>query len=132
MLIVSPDKTGAAAFAVERNASPNNDYRCIKGPGLEKNAVYHVENRVVPYSVKDLGSLINTVAPFHVKQDGIVHNIIDWIKEVESERQTETITGAAFKSRGISLNSSFSGTGYNEHTRIMRTGDTRLYMFEKI
>lgn len=131
-LIVSPDKTGAAAFAVERNASPNNDYRCIKGPGLEKNAVYHVENRVVPYSVKDLGSLINTVAPFHVKQDGIVHNIIDWIKEVESERQTETITGAAFKSRGISLNASFAGTGYSEQTRIMRTGDTRLYMFEKI
>ena len=131
-IIVSPDKETAAVFAVRLKAAPNNDYTCIKGPGLESDYVYSVKNRVVAYSVKDMGSLINSVAPIHVKQDGIVHNLLDMIKDIESEKQVETITGAAFKSRGISLNASFAGTGYNEKTRIMRTGDTRLYMFEKV
>ncbi|MCR5403069.1 MAG: alpha-galactosidase [Butyrivibrio sp.] len=131
-LIVSQDKKKAVAFAIERNATPNNDYRCIRSGGLDEDAVYTVENRIVPYSIKDLGSLINTVTPFHVKQDGIVHNIIDWLKDVKSEKQVETLTGAAFRSRGLSLNASFAGTGYDDNTRIMRTGDTRLYIFRKL
>jgi alpha-galactosidase len=131
-LIVAPDRKRAVAFAVERKATPNNDYRCIRSAGLDEDGLYNVSNRVVSYSVKDMGTLINSVSPVHIKQDGIVHNLIDRIKDVESEKQTDTITGAAFASRGLSLNASFSGTGYNDRTRIMRTGDTRLYIFEAV
>ncbi len=131
-MIVSEDRQKAVAFAVERNATPNNDYKCIRAKGLSDDVLYMVKNRVVPYSVKDLGTLINAVAPVHIKQDGLVHNLIDRFKDINSEQQIDTLTGAALKSRGLSLNASFSGTGYNEKTRIMRTGDTRLYIFESI
>lgn len=131
-LIVSGDKTTAVAFAVERKATPNNDYRCIRAAGLDEDALYSVRNRVVPLRVMDMGSLINSVAPVHVKQDGVVHHIIDRVKSISGEEQTDTMTGAALGARGLSLNAGFSGTGYNEKTRIMRTGDTRLYIFEKI
>ena len=131
-LIVSKDKSRAVAFAVERNAAPNNDYRCIRAAGLDEEALYSVRNRVVPFRVMDMGSLINNVAPVHVKQDGVVHHIIDRVKAISGEEQTEAMTGAALRSRGLSLNAGFSGTGYNDKTRIMRTGDTRLYIFEKI
>ncbi|RKM61976.1 alpha-galactosidase [Butyrivibrio sp. CB08] len=131
-LIVSEDKHKAVAFAVERNATPSNDYRCIRAAGLNDDTLYIVKNRKVPYSIKDLGTLINAVAPVHIKQDGLVHNLIDKFKDISSEEQVDTLTGAAFKNRGLSLNASFAGTGYNDKTRIMRTGDTRLYIFESI
>ena len=131
-MIVTQDKKKAVAFAVERNATPNNDYKCIRAAGLLDDVLYTVKNRVVPYSIKDLGTLINAVAPVHIKQDGLVHNLIDRFKDISSEQQEDVITGAALKSRGLSLNASFSGTGYNDKTRIMRTGDTRLYVFESI
>lgn len=131
-LIVSEDKKSAVAFAVERKATPNNDYRCIRAAGLDEDALYSVKNRLVPFSVMDMGSLINNVTPVHVKQDGVVHHLIDMFTSVNSEEQTESLTGAALRTRGLSLNASFSGTGYNEKTRIMRTGDTRLYMFERV
>ena len=131
-MIVSRDRKKAVAFAVERKATPNNDYRCIRAKGLLDESVYNVYNRVVPLSVKDFGSLINTMAPVHVKQDGIIHNIIDKFTNMNGEEQKDTATGAALMTRGLSLNGSFAGTGYKENVRIMRTGDTRLYMFEEV
>ena len=131
-MIVSQDKKKAVSFIVERNATPNNDYRCIKAKGLSEDSVYNVANRIVPLGVKDFGSLINTMAPVHVKQDGIIHNLIDMFTNINSEEQKETATGASLMTRGLSLNSSFAGTGYDDKVRIMRTGDTRLYMFEEV
>jgi alpha-galactosidase len=131
-MIVSQDKQRAVAFAVERNATPNNDYKCIRAKGLSDDALYSVWNRAVPYSIKDMGTLINNVAPVHIKQDGLLHNVISIFKDIKSEEQKDTISGAALRTRGLSLNASFSGTGHNDETRIMRTGDTRLYIFERI
>ena len=128
-IIVSRDKKKAVSFIVERNATPNNDYRCLRAKGLSEDEIYNVTNRVVPLRAKDFGSLINAVAPVHVKQDGILHNIIDMFANINGEEQTDTATGAALMTRGLSLNASFSGTGYNENARIMRTGDTRLYNY---
>ncbi|MCR5157323.1 MAG: alpha-galactosidase [Butyrivibrio sp.] len=130
-MIVSRDRKRAVAFAVERYAKPNNDYRCIKAQGLDESKVYNVANRVVPLSVLDFGSLVNTMAPVHVKQDGIIHHIIDKFTNFNGEKQLEVATGAALTRCGLALNASFAGTGYNGDVRIMRTGDTRLYLFEE-
>ncbi|MBE5826900.1 MAG: alpha-galactosidase [Butyrivibrio sp.] len=130
-IIVSEDRKKAVAFAVERYAKPNNDYRCIKARGLDDDKVYNVANRVVPLSVLDFGSLVNTMAPVHVKQDGIIHHIIDKFTNFNGEKQLDTATGAALSRHGLALNASFAGTGYNGDVRIMRTGDTRLYLFEE-
>ncbi len=131
-MVVSRDKKRAVAFIAEKHATPNNDYRCIKAKGLDDGNVYNISNRVVPLSVMDFGSLVNTMAPVHVKQDGIIHHLIDKFTSFNGEQQVDTATGASLKARGLSLNASFAGTGYDANTRIMRTGDTRLYTFESI
>ncbi|WP_034446418.1 alpha-galactosidase [Butyrivibrio sp. AE2032] len=131
-MLVSRDKKRAVAFIVERKATPNNDYKCIRATGLSEDGVYEVSNRMVPLRAKDFGTLINAVAPVHVKQDGVIHNLIDKFANVSSEAQKDTAIGAALMTRGLSLNASFAGTGHNENVRIMRTGDTRLYMFEEV
>ena len=131
-MIVSRDQKKAVAFAVEKHATPNRDYRCIRTVGLDDSKVYSITNRVVPLSALDFGSLVNTMAPVHVKQDGIIHHIIDKFTNMSGEEQKDTTTGAALKSRGLSLNASYAGTGYDQDTRIMRTGDTRLYLFEEV
>jgi alpha-galactosidase len=128
-IIVSKDKKNAVAFIVEKNARPNNDYKCLKTVGLDNEKLYNMVGRVVPHSIKDFGSLINTQTPVHVKQDGLIHNIIDKFTNVSGEEQKATATGYAFNGHGVALNSAFCGTGNNEGTRIMRTGDTRLYLF---
>ncbi len=129
-MIVSPDKTRAVAFAVEKCSRPNNDYRRIRTMGLDESLVYNIVNRVVPLSLKDFGSLVNTMAPVHVKQDGVIHTVLDKFYHMSGEEQKACATGAALNHHGLALNPSFAGTGYNGDTRIMRTGDSRMYMFE--
>ena len=129
-MVISQNKKRAVAFAVEKHSTPNNDYRCIKAKGLDEDKIYNVANRVHPLSVLEFGSLVNNMAPVHVKQDGLLHHMIDKFKSMKSEEQTDTATGAALMGRGLTLNASFSGTGHCDNTRVMRTGDTRLYMFE--
>ena len=51
---------------------------------------------------------------------------------MNGEEQKATAIGAAFNGHGVALNSAFCGTGNNEGTRIMRTGDTRLYLFTEV
>ncbi len=130
-MIVSPDKKRAVCFAVEKASRPNNDYRCIKMAGLDDAKVYNITNRVVPLSILEFGSLVNTMAPVHVKQDGILHHVIDKFVDFKGEEQHDTATGKALTTHGLALNASFSGTGYNGDTRIMRSGDTRLYLIEE-
>ena len=93
--------------------------------GLDDDKIYNVVNRVVPLKLKEFGSLVNAVAPVHVKQGGIVHNIMDKVVHMNGEEQKATATGASLNNHGLALNSNFAGTGYNADTRIMRTGDTR-------
>ena len=131
-MIVSKDANRAVAFAVEKGSRPNNDYRKIKCKGLSEDKLYNVTNRVVPLNLKDFGSLVNTIAPVHVKQDGIIHNIMDKVVHLNGEEQKAVATGAALNNHGLALNPNFAGTGYNQDTRIMRTGDSRLYTFENI
>ncbi len=131
-IIVSKDKKKAVSFIVEKGSRPNNDYRKIRTVGLDENKVYSIVNRVVPLKLKEFGSLVNAVAPVHVKQDGIVHGLMDKFVHMNGEEQKEVATGASLNAHGFALNANFAGTGYNQDTRIMRTGDTRLYMFEEV
>ena len=131
-MIVSRDKKKAVSFIVEKHKTPNCDYRCIKAEGLLEDTLYRVKNRVVPLSMLDFGSLVNNVAPIHVKQDGLLHHILSSMNEMKGEEQIAEATGASLMGRGLCLNASFAGAGNNEDTRVMRTGDTRLYMFEAL
>ncbi len=131
-VIVSKDKKKAVTFIVERGSRPNRDYKCIKTRGLDEDKLYNMSERVVPLSVKTFGSLVNTMTPVHVKQDGIIHGILDKVMNMKGDEQKATASGATFNNHGVALNSSFSGAGYAEGTRIMRTNDTRMYLFEEV
>ncbi|WP_026653404.1 alpha-galactosidase [Butyrivibrio proteoclasticus] len=131
-MIVSRDGKRAVAFAVERCSRPNNDYRVLKTKGLKDDLLYNMGQRITPLNLKEFGSLVNTMAPVHVKQDGLLHNIMDKFVSMSGENQKASAFGSAFNNHGVALNPSFAGTGYNGDTRIMRTGDSRLYTFEAL
>ena len=82
--------------------------------------------------VKRFGSLINTSAPFHVKQDSIVHGIIDKIVKMPGETEDCTASGSALTSAGVKLSQAFSGTGYNEKVRFFADYFSRMYFMEEV
>ena len=92
--------------------------------------IYHMTNYVNKLSVKDFGSLINTMAPVHVKENGVMQKLVDKVVHMSGETEDITATGGIFNGCGVHLKSAYGGTGYSDQTRVMRTNDARLYTFE--
>ncbi len=131
-MVVSKDKSLAVALIFQKESRPNNDYLSLMTQGLDPNKLYRIANRQVNISIKDFGSLINTMAPIHVKQDGIIHGIIARHYKMESEKEDITTTGSVLNGCGVRLSPAYGGTGYGEDTRMFRTGDTRLYVIAEV
>ena len=132
LMVVSKDKSLAVALVFQKESRPNNDYLALQTKGLDPDKVYRIANRQVNINVKDFGSLINTMAPIHVKQNGIIHGMIAKFYKMESEKEEVTTTGSVLNSCGVRLGPDYGGTGYGEDTRMFRTNDTRLYIMAEV
>ncbi len=131
-MVVAKDKSAAVALIFQKESRPNNDYLALKTMGLDEGSIYEVANRQVAVNVKEFGSLINTMAPIHVKQNGVIHNIIARHYKMSGEKDEAVATGAMLNGCGLRLNPDYGGTGYGEDTRMFRTGDARLYVFARV
>ncbi len=131
-MVVSKDKSLAVALVFQKESRPNDDYLALRTEGLDPDKVYRIANRQVKINIKDFGSLINTMAPIHVKQDGLIHGMIAKFYKMQSEKEEITTTGGVLNSCGVRLGPDYGGTGYGEDTRMFRTNDTRLYIIAEV
>ncbi len=131
-MAVSKDKSLAVALIFQKECRPNDDYLALRTMGLDPDKVYRIANRQVKINIKAFGSLINTMAPIHVKQNGIIHGMIDKFYKMQSEKEEITTTGGVANSCGVRLGPDYGGTGYGEDTRMFRTDDTRLYVIAEV
>lgn len=134
-IVVSDDKKQAIAFMIQKESRPNRDVVTYKTAGLDDDKIYHFTNKYVDIDLKTMGSLINMFTPVHIKQDGILHNIANAVVNVKNEKEDITAPGCVFNNTGVRLKAKYGSTGFDQNgydTGIMRTGDSRLYIFEAL
>lgn len=131
-ICVSEDKKRAVGMILQEKLVPNTQTQRFYAAGLLPNQRYRLRNIPGRVDVKQFGSLINTVAPIHVKQDSLVHNVI--AKTVKMNRETEDVsaTGDVLMHTGVSLSPTFSATGFNDKVRVFPDFSSRLYLIEAI
>ncbi len=128
---VSQDKKKAVGYVAQKLVSPNTQYEYYKAKGLDADRKYHFYNRFLKYNVKNFGDLVNTVAPIHVKQDSLVHDIIAKFVKLDGETEDYTLSGGMLMYSGVKLKQSFGGTGYNEQVRYFQDFCSRIYFMEQ-
>ena len=79
------------------------------------------------YNIKEFGSLVNTVAPIHVRPDSFTHNMIARRVKMDGETEDVTLYGDVLMEAGVHLSQSFSSTGYSDEVRHMPDFASRLY-----
>ena len=131
-ICVSPDKKKAVALMMQENVIPNTQYHLFRARGLDPETVYRFSNIPRSVNVKRFGSLVNTMAPIHVKQDSLLHGIIDRLVKMPGEAEDVTCTGDLLMNSGIKLKQAFSGTGYSEEVRFFADFFSRLYFIEAV
>lgn len=129
---VSEDREKAVGFLMQKLVSPNTQFEYYRPNGLNPEARYHFYNRSLKYNVKEFGDLVNTVAPVHIRQDSVAHNLIAKFVKMDGEAEDFCAYGDALMYAGVKLKQAFGGTGYNEQIRHFPDFASRMYFMEQM
>ncbi len=130
--VVSEDGSKAVSYLLQTLVHPNIQTEVLHPAGLKDEALYRISGREIAFDLKDFGGLVNYVAPFHVKQDGAVHNVLSHFVPMNAEKETHRMYGSAIKYAGIHLKSAFSSAGYRENMRFYPDFASRMYYIKEI
>lgn len=126
---VSEDKKRAVGFLMQKLAVPNTQSEYFMPKGLQEDYCYRFYNRSLKYNLKNFGDLVNAVAPIHIKQDSLTHNLLAKFVKMDGETEDYLAYGDVLMG-GVRLKQAFSGTGYNDEVRYFQDFCSRIYMME--
>ena len=129
--VVSPDKRRAVGFLFQELAEPASAAERFFPRGLDPERRYRFYSLERKVDILRFGSLVNTLAPFHVKQDSPLHRLIGLMIQQPGETEDHTASGALLMA-GVKLKPAFAGTGYNDQVRFWGDFSSRLYFMEQI
>jgi len=121
------NEDGGIGMYLQGLAIPHNPFGSFKAVGLEPGKVYNFRNRRLKYNIKEFGDLINTVAPIHIKRDGVLHNLAAKVVKMDNEKEEALLPGDILMNVGVRLCDGYTGTGYSEDVRLFRDFEARLY-----
>ena len=129
---VSPDKKKAVGMVLQVLVNPNSSFETYLPQGLNPDSKYHFTNRQVEFNIKEFGSLINLIAPIHIKKDSLLHNAASAFIKMKGEKEDCIATGAMLMNGSVKLKQAFSATGYADDIRFFKDFASRMYFMEEI
>ena len=130
--VVSRDRKRAVGLMMQKLSLPNLPEQYYLPKGLDPERKYHFTNIQEKHNIKVFGSLVNTVAPVHIKQDSIAHELVSRFMKVDGEEEKVVAYGDAMMAAGIRLHPAFAGTGMDENVRLFRDFYARMYFMEDV
>jgi len=124
--VVSPERDRAVGVILQELTGPNIQYETYRPRGLDPDRTYRLYSVSGSVNVKLFGSLINTMAPIHVRQDSLLHSIIARVVKMGGEHEDYNAKGSVLMA-GVKLSQGFSGTGFNENVRLFPDFASRMY-----
>ena len=96
--------------------------------GLLDNQKYDVEVVKQEIDIREFGSLINALTPFHVNPNGWLVRLISKFKTIPCDDYKCQVYGSVLNNSGLVLHPEWSGNGLNDKVRVMRDFGSRLYI----
>lgn len=103
----------------------------IRNLGLEEGKKYQLSVFAHEHELKEFGSLVNMVLPFHINPDGMLMRIINKFKTIPKENDNYVLDGSILNN-GLILKSEWAGNGISENVRVLKDFGSRLYFIKMI
>ena len=129
--VSADDGSEAVSVLMQALATPNEHQDILYPAGLKEDLKYRLSNITHAYDLRDFGSLVNAVAPVHIRQGSIIHNILAKFVKMNSENESHEMYGDAMMYAGVHLKPRFASLGYNDNTRYFPDFGSRLYEIKK-
>ncbi len=130
--VVSADRKEAVAMAMQSLTRPNMHSLILYPMGLANDKKYEITGRDIKFDLRNFGGLVNFVAPFHVKQDGVIHNLLAKVVHMNSEKDNHTMYGDSMMYAGVHLRGQFASNGYNDNVRYWPDFGSRIYYIKQV
>ena len=104
----------------------------MKTRGLKEETEYRFYNIPEKHDIHRFGSLVNMIAPIHIKQDSLLHDTIAKFIKMDGATEDYRVSGSLLNHAGIHLAHTFAGTGYNPGSDLYQDYDTKVYFIEEI
>ena len=129
---VSPDRRKAVGLVLQVLATPNTSFETYCPRGLDPDATYHFTNRQLEFNLKEFGSLINHVAPVHIRPNSLLHNVASTFVKMKGEQEDCMATGEMLMNGSVKLKQGFGATGYADDIRFFKDFFSRMYFMQAI
>ena len=129
---VSADKKRAVGLLLRELMVPNDPNDRFFARGLEEETLYRFSNVPRSVDVKRFGTLVNAIAPIHIRQDSLIHDVVARVVKMPGEREDVTASGGVLMHAGVKLAPAFAATGHDERVRFFPDYFSRLYFFEAV
>ena len=129
---VSPDRKKAVGLVLQVLATPNTSFETYCPRGLDPDATYHFTNRQLEFNLKEFGSLINHVAPVHIRPNSLLHNVASTFVKMKGEQEDCMATGEMLMNGSVKLKQGFGATGYADDIRFFKDFSSRMYFMQAI
>ena len=128
---VAEDQKTAITLLFQQENRPNAAAMRLRAGGLVREGIYRVSVRPVKVELRDFGGLVNMISPVHIKQDSLLERIAEKVVAPKSESEDILAAGDLLMTCGAYVKQSFSGTGWDNDTRVMGDSGSRLYLLEQ-
>ena len=129
--VVSENREKAVGFLMQKLVVPNSQFHTYFARGIDEDEMYHFYNRSLKIDVREFGDLVNTVSPVHIKQDGLLIDIVAKFVKMDTENEDLITSGSSLMYSGVQLKAAFGGTGFNSEVRHFPDFASRIYFMEK-
>lgn len=131
-MVVSPERDCGLGIFLQTQVQANYISGSFQTRGLDSHKKYHFTNIPQVFDLREFGDLVNTIAPIHVKQDGLLHNVAAQFVKMHSEKEDYIMTGQALNQVGVRLKQGFGGTGFNDEVRFFPDYGSRMYVMNSV
>ncbi|MDX9691039.1 MAG: alpha-galactosidase [Acholeplasmataceae bacterium] len=116
-------------FQTKYHSSPNLEVLHVKN--VNPNMMYKIESIQQTMELRQFGHLITHALPIKIHPDGWLMSKINQRKQLENATESYEVSGQAMIS-GVKLKQQFSGTYYNNETRILGDFGSQIYVVNKL
>ena len=128
MSCVAPNRKAAITLLFQPENRPNAAALRLRARGLNADGTYLLNVLPVKVALRDFGGLVNMISPVHIKQDSLLEQIAEKVVAPKSEKEDLTASGDVLMKCGAYVKQGFSGTGWDNETRVMGDCGSRLYV----
>ena len=126
-VVATPDRSEMLVLFFQTLNEPNPHADILRIPIADPEANYAVTPRKERMDIKVFGSLMNTISPIRLKNDGTLQRLVSETVHLDNELEYYIVGGDVLAYHGIVMNQQFGGTGFDKETRVLGDFGSRIY-----